>query len=295
MQQYGTDLHCVWQAAATLGEGPLWVERERALYWVDIKKMQLHRYGIAGGEQRSWQFDSPLSALAPRASGGFIGTFREGFATLDLRGDGAVVQTLGGPEAEIPENRFNDGKVDAQGNFWAGSMDDDEERPSGVLYRLGPDLQWQPVDDGYVITNGPAFSPDGRTLYHNDTLQRTVYAFDLDERGRPCNKRVFVQLSETSGYPDGLTVDSEGCIWLCHWSGWGITRFSPDAEAIGRIELPVANVTSCTFAGPQLDTLFITTARKGLSSEELQAQPLAGGLFRCHPGVRGMPQPLFGD
>lgn len=293
MQAYGTDLHCVWPAEATLGEGPLWVEREEALYWVDIKKMQLHRYGLADGEQRSWQFDSPLSALAPRAGGGFIGTFREGFATIDLRGGEARVQPLGGPEADQPGNRFNDGKVDALGNFWAGSMDDSEARPSGVLYRLDGDLHWQPADDGYVITNGPAFSPDGRTLYHNDTLERVVYAFDLDESGRLRNKRVFLQLPETSGYPDGLTVDAEGCIWQCHWSGWGITRFSPDGEAIGRIELPVANVTSCTFAGPQLDTLFITTARKGLSETELAEQPLAGGLFRCSPGVRGLPQPLF--
>lgn len=293
MQQFGKDLQCVWQAAATLGEGPLWVARERALYWVDIKQMQLHRYGFDRGEQRSWQLDSPLSALAPRAGGGFIGTLREGFATIDLRGEELAIHPLGGPEREIPGNRFNDGKVDARGNFWAGSMDDGEEQPSGVLYRLDESLQWQPADDGYVITNGPAFSPDGHTLYHNDTLQRIVYAFDLDERGRLRNKRVFLQLPEVSGYPDGLTVDAEGCLWLCHWSGWGITRFSPQGEAVGRIELPVANVTSCTFAGENLDTLFITTARKGLSDSELAQQPLAGGLFRCTPGVRGREQPLF--
>ncbi|WP_346837665.1 SMP-30/gluconolactonase/LRE family protein [Microbulbifer sp. SAOS-129_SWC] len=293
MQQHGNDLQCVWPAAATLGEGPLWVARESALYWVDIKQMQLHRYGFDDGARRSWQFDSPLSALAPRAGGGFIGTFREGFATIDLGGDEARVEPLGGPEADRSGNRFNDGKVDAQGNFWAGSMDDSEERPSGVLYRLDPGLNWQPVDDGYVITNGPAFSPDGRTLYHNDTLARTVYAFDLDGSGRARNKRVLLELPEASGYPDGLTVDADGCIWLCHWNGWGITRFSPHGEAIGRIELPVANVTSCTFAGAQLDTLFITTARKGLSDRELAGQPLAGGLFRCNPGIKGVAQPLF--
>lgn len=290
---------CVWEAGAELGEGPLWVAREQAVYWVDIKRNRLHRYCIAGGEKRSWQLEHQLSALAPRAQGGFVGTTREGFALLFVDGDQVMVELLGGPERDLPGNRFNDGKSDAAGRFWAGSMDDSEQAPSGALYRLDPDLGWRPMDSGYVITNGPAFSPDGRTLYHTDTLGRTVYAFDLDTfdldtRGALSNKRIFLRLPPESGYPDGMTVDAEGCLWICHWSGWGITRFSPRGEKLARIELPVANVTSCTFAGPELDELYITSARKGLSEAELAQQPLAGGLFHCRPGVRGLATPLFG-
>ncbi|MBB3062403.1 SMP-30/gluconolactonase/LRE family protein [Microbulbifer rhizosphaerae] len=299
MQQLQMEPECVWPAAATLGEGPVWVAREQALYWVDIKRSVLHRYcppenSKGCNERSSWQLDSQLSAIAPRAGGGFVGAIRDGFALLFPDGDGVGIEPLGGPESDIPGNRFNDGKVDAAGRFWAGSMDDGEEEPTGALYRLDPDLSWQRLDADYVITNGPTFSPDNRILYHTDTLKRTVYAFDLETDGSPRNKQVFLQLPEESGYPDGMTVDAEGCLWVCHWGGWGVTRFSPEGEAIGRIELPVANVTSCTFAGPDLDTLYITTARKGLSDAELADQPLAGGLFRCRPGVRGPAPVLFG-
>jgi sugar lactone lactonase YvrE len=291
------NVQCVWPASAELGEGPVWVAREAAIYWVDIKRSLLHRYrpGMAedASEKHSWQLECQLSALAPRAAGGFVAATREGFALLFVDGEQVMIEPLGGPEADIPGNRFNDGKLDPRGRFWAGTMDDGETEPSGALYRLDPDLGWRQLDAGYVITNGPAFSPDGRTLYHTDTLQRTVYAFDLEAGGALRNKRVFLQLPNNAGYPDGMTVDAEGCLWVCHWGGWGITRFSPAAEAIGRIELPVANITSCTFAGPELDQLYITSARKGLSEAELARQPLAGGLFHCHPGARGVAQALF--
>lgn len=291
------EVQCAWRASATLGEGPVWVAREKAIYWVDIKRRLLHRYGCAdsesSGEQKSWAVPAQLTALAPRAEGGFVGALRDGFALLFIEDDQVRIETLGGPEIDLPGNRFNDGKADAAGRFWAGSMDDSEESPSGALYRLDSDLSWKKADADYVITNGPTFSPDGKTLYHTDTLKRTIYAFDLNENGELQNKRVFLQLPESAGFPDGMTVDAEGCLWVCHWSGWGITRFSPEGEKIGRIELPVANVTCCTFAGENLDEMYITTARKGLSEEELQKQPLAGSLFHCRPGVKGMETPLF--
>jgi len=293
VRELNAEVACVWPANATLGEGPVWVARESAIYWVDIKGRSLHRYKPGSGERGSWPIPAQLSALAPRAGGGFVCATRDGFALLFLDGDSPRLEMLGGPEGDLPGNRFNDGKADAAGHFWAGSMDDSEERPTGALYRLDPDLSWRQMDADYVITNGPAFSPDGRTLYHTDTLQRCIYAFDLDEGGEPGNKRLFLQLPESSGHPDGMTVDAEGCLWVCHWGGWGITRFSPEGEAIGRIELPVANVTCCTFAGENLDELYITSARKGLSDEELAQQPLAGGLFHCRPGVRGLATPLF--
>ncbi len=284
---------CVWPAQAELGEGPVWVEREQALYWVDIKGHQLHRHHHQTGAQHSWPLDAQLSALAPRAEGGFVAATRNGFALLEFNGDTPHLQLLGGPEQDLPSNRFNDGKADPQGRFWAGSMDDGECQATGSLYRLDTDLRWQVADTEYVITNGPTFSPDGHTLYHTDTLRRRIYAFDMDNNDQLQNKRLFLELKEGEGYPDGMTVDAEGCLWVCHWGGWCITRVSPSGERLARLKLPVANVTSCTFAGSKLDTLYITSARKGLNPPELERQPMAGGLFRCQPGVTGLETPLF--
>ncbi|GAB2516374.1 SMP-30/gluconolactonase/LRE family protein [Microbulbifer agarilyticus] len=288
-------VHCVWDAKATLGEGPCWVAREQAIYWVDIKQHQLHRLCTVTDQRRSWHIPDQLTALAPRRNGGFIGTLRDGFALLEIPqlGDRVHIKKLGTPEQEAAGNRFNDGKVDAKGRFWAGSMDDDEAKPTGSLYRLDGDCSWQHIDDNYIITNGPTFSPDGHTLYHTDTLARTIYAFDVTSDGRVGNKRVFFQFDESSGFPDGMTVDEEGCLWVCHFFGWGITRISPKGNIVGRLELPVSNVTSCTFAGDRLETLYITTARKGLTEEQLLAQPLAGGLFRYEPKVRGLAAGIF--
>lgn len=288
-------IHCVWDAKAILGEGPLWVAREQAIYWVDIKQCLLHRLCTVTDQRRSWHIPEQLTAIAPRKNGGFVGTLRDGFALLEIPqlGETVNIKKLAEPEKDIPENRFNDGKVDSKGRFWAGSMDDGESASSGKLYRLDSDCSWHTCDDNYIITNGPTFSPDGKTLYHTDTLDRKIFAFDLANDGSLTNKRLFIQFDEDSGFPDGMTVDEEGCLWVCHFFGWGISRISPAGEIIGRIKMPVSNITSCTFAGDQLNTLYITTARKGLSEEQLAAQPLAGGLFRFEPGVRGLPPTSF--
>ncbi len=173
-------------------------------------------------------------------------------------------------------------------------MDESEKLASGSLYRLDGDLSLHKEDDNYVITNGPTFSADGKTLYHTDTAKRTIYAFDVSETGAISNKRVFVQLeAEEEGYPDGMTVDSESCIWLCHFGGARISRYSPDGEVLEVISMPVPNITSCTFAGSELDTLYITTARYLLSAEKVRQFPLAGGLFSCKPGLTGLPTSLF--
>ena len=165
---------------------------------------------------------------------------------------------------------------------------------SGSLYRLDADFRLNIMDENYIIDNGPAFSVDGKTMYHTDSAKRIIYAFDCSEQGDISNKRVFIQLEdEAEGAPDGMTVDSENCIWLAHFAGSRITRYSSEGEVLRVIPMPVPNITSCTFAGPNLDTLYITTARIGLSEEELEAYPLAGSLFSCKPGVTGMPTPFF--
>ena len=286
------DLKCVWQEPAILGEGPLWVARENAVYWVDIVSKKLHRYGLSDGARRTWAFESQVTSLAARQHGGFVGTVRDGFAIIDLA-TGAV-EPIVMPEADIPGNRFNDGKVDGNGRYWAGSMDDGEKLESGSLYRLDGDLSLHKMDENYSITNGPTFSVDGNTLYHTDTAKRIIFAFDLSEDGAISHKRVFVQLvAEEEGYPDGMTVDSENCIWLCHFAGSRLTRYSPAGEILQVIPMPVPNITSCTFAGPDLDTLYITTARHLLSEADIRKYPLSGSLFACKPGVTGLPTPLF--
>jgi len=286
------DVKCVWEEPAILGEGPLWVARENAVYWVDIVSKKLHRCGPADEARRTWTFETEVTSLAARQQGGFVGTMRDGFALIDL--ETGAVEPMAMPETDIPGNRFNDGKVDGNGRYWAGSMADGEKLASGSLYRLDSDLSLHKMDENYIITNGPAFSRDGKTLYHTDTAKRIIYAFDLSADGAISNKRVFVQLeAEEEGYPDGMTVDNENCIWLCHFGGSRITRYSPEREIRQVIPMPVPNITSCTFAGPDLDTLYITTARHLLSDEDIRKYPLSGSLFSCKPGVTGLPTPLF--
>ena len=211
------DVNCKWEISAELGEGPLWMAQENAVYWVDIINKNLHRLSLADGSRRTWTFDMAITSLSMREKGGFVCTVRDGFAFLDLETGGLepIVMT----EAGLPGNRFNDGKVDGNGRYWAGSMDDNGELESGSLYRLDKNLSLHKMDDGYIITNGPTFSADGTTLYHNDSPKRIVYAFDLSEDGSLSNKRVFVQLREEEGFPDGMTVDSGNCLWLCHFAG----------------------------------------------------------------------------
>ncbi len=286
------DVQCVWEEPAVLGEGPLWVVKENAVYWVDIVSKKVHRYGVADDARRTWAFETVVTSLAERRQGGLVGTVRDGFAFIDL--EAGTFEPIAMPEADMPENRFNDGKVDENGRYWAGSMDDGEKLATGSLYRLDGDLALHKMDTNYSITNGPTFSVDGQTLYHTDTAKRTIFAFDFNEDGAISNKRVFVKLvAEEEGYPDGMTVDSENCIWLAHFAGSRITRYSPQGKVLQVIAMPVPNITSCTFTGPDLDTLYITTARHLLNEEGIRKYPRSGSLFSCKPGVTGLPTPLF--
>lgn len=286
------EVTCVWETQAELGEGPLWVAGEQALYWVDIRGQQVHRFTPGSGERRTWTFNQPITSLAVRQSGGFIGTVPDGFARIDFAAVSIEPVTL--PEAHLPENRFNDGKVDGNGRYWAGSMDNAGKKASGFLYRLDPDLSLHQLDEGYTISNGPAFSVDGKTMYHTNTVKKTIFAFDLHEDGTIGRKRPFIQLTDDAeGHPDGMTVDSENCLWLAHYGGARVTRYSPAGEVMQVVPLPVPNVTSCAFGGANLDTLYITTASQEMSPTDLDKYPLSGSLFAYHPGVAGLPTPLF--
>ncbi|BFM10015.1 SMP-30/gluconolactonase/LRE family protein [Simiduia litorea] len=279
---------CIWDAQATLGEGPLWVAAESSVYWLDIKQSRIHCLHTSTGARQSWLVPAQVTSIALRKTGGFVATVRDGFVALTLGDNGHIITPLHLVEAGLAGNRFNDGKVDINGRYWAGSMDDKEQRHTGVLYCLDLNGDVNRMDAGYCISNGPTFSPDGKRLYHTSTTEKTIYQFDMDATGELSNKRVFYRVPDTDGYPDGMTVDAEGCIWLCHFFGGRITRLSPAGKVLRVISLPVSNVTSCTFGGAELDQLYITTARWALTEAELQKQPLAGGLFVCEPGVKGL-------
>lgn len=289
-----SEVKCLWPAAATLGEGPVWCPREAALYWVDIKAPALHRFRPSDGDTTSWVMPERIGWVIERANGeGLVAGFKErGFVFLTP--GTMAVEVIGQPEPDYPENRFNDAKADAAGRIWAGTMDDSEREASGSLYRLDPNLDWEKVDDGYVVTNGPALSPDERVLYHTDTFEGRIYAFDLSADGRLADKRVFAQIPEGDGYPDGMTCDTEGGLWVAHWGGWRISRFKPDGEVDRVIEMPVGQVTSCAFGGENYDRFFVTSASIGLSDEDLEQQPLAGGLFEVETGMTGLPPGQFG-
>ena len=282
-------MDCIADVQAILGEGPIWVARDAALYWVDIVGKKVFRWSEAEGT-RIWDAPVHVSTLAPRAGGGFIGAGHDGFLAFEF---GAGVTLLGSPERDRDSNRFNDGKVDRQGRFWAGTMDRHEQQTSGALYRLGPSLESTLVDDGYHVTNGPAFSVDGRTMYHTDSALQRIYAFDLAEDGNVANRRVFAQFGEGDGYPDGMTVDADDCLWVAFWDGWCVRRLSPAGETIAEHGVPTQRPTSVAFGGPNLAHLFITSARHDLTVDDLASQPCAGGLFRTVPGVRGVAEPHF--
>lgn len=284
---------CIWAVDATLGEGPMWHSREHALYFVDIKRPALFRYRPSTGEKTIVKLDVAISCVAPTQGHALIAGFKDGVFALDpVKGERRL---LVDPEPGQARNRLNDGRCDVQGNFWVGSMDDGEHDRTGALWRVAPSGGVQRIDHGYCITNGPAFSPSGRIFYHTDTMERMIYAFDLDGDGEVAAKRPFAIFNEADGYPDGLCVDAEGGVWTGHWGGGRLTRYLPDGFIDRVVHLPTDNVTCCAFGGDNLDTLFITTARKGLSPEQLRSQPLAGGLFSCRPGLRGLPTPSFAD
>ncbi len=286
-----SEVRCIWNAGALVGEGPIWDSDADAVYWVDIKAPAIHRYTWATGDKASWPVPEPIGCIARRRRGGFIVGLKSGFAFLD--NPNGPIQRIGSPEPNLPSNRLNDGKCDSAGRFWAGTMDDEEKSPTGSLYRLDTEWAWHRADGSYVVTNGPAFSPDGQTIYYTDTVGRTVYAFDLGVDGTLANKRPFVRCGDGDGYPDGMTTDADGFLRIAHWGGWRVTRFTLDGSVDRILELPVAQVTSCVFGGPDLDRLYITSASYGLDAEARQAQPLAGGLFEAQVGVRGLPTLLY--
>jgi sugar lactone lactonase YvrE len=270
----------------TLGEGLLWSARDNAVYWVDILAPALNRLSLADSQIMRWPMPEPLGWVVEREGGDFIAGFQSGFARIDL--DPFAIRPISDPEPHLPGNRMNDGKADAHGSIWCGTMDMAQEQDSGSLYRFLPDGSWTQMDTGYGVPNGPAFSACGSWLYHSDTARRTIYRFARDEAGAISDRQPFIRFSESDGYPDGMTVDAEEHLWVAHWGGGRISRFSPDGGLDRTIALPARQITNITFAGANHDRLFVTSAATGLSETKYD-----GALYEVNCGTVGLPPHQF--
>lgn len=276
-----------------LGEGPLWDDQRQRLLFVDIMRGHVHEYDPGTEADRVVSFPWPVGAVALCEDGGWLLAAADGFYRADpATGATTLVAAV---EADLPNNRMNDGYVDARGRFWAGTMGMNRVRQAGSLYRLDPDGQVHTVLTGVSTSNGIDWSLDNRIMYYIDTPTGLVEQFDFDEAtGGLSNRRPLTAIPSDEGSPDGLVVDAEGFIWVCLWRGGAVRRYAPDGRLDMAIPTGANQTTKCAFGGPDLDDLFITSAWIGLAPEERAAQPDAGRLFHCRPGVKGRPPKRWG-
>ena len=285
-------LECVLQASSILGEGALWDVGRQALWWVDIKGRLIHLFDPEAGTSKSWRTPDDIGSLAVRESGGLVVAMGRGFYFFNP--DSGGFELITEPEIDLPENRFNDGKPDRQGRFWAGSLHDPETRATGGLYRLDADLNWEKLASGITASNGLAFGPNSEVLYYADSARRLVWAYDFDPAaGKIRNRRVFIDLGSSGGAPDGAAVDCEGGYWLTEPHAWRVCRYDTSGRCTRVIPMPVQCPTCVAFGGRDLSTLYVTTARWGLNDGVLAGQPLAGGLFAMTVDVAGLPDARF--
>jgi sugar lactone lactonase YvrE len=286
-------VECVVDARNTTGESPLWSAREAALYWVDIPDGRIFRWQPATGERQTWQLPAAVGSIGLREQGGLVTAMRTGFHLFDLETE--ELTFLCHPEPDIATNRLNDGKVSPEGRFWAGTMDErPEKEPIGNLYRLDTDHGCARMAGGVKVSNGLAWSPDGRTMYHSDSRSAAIFRYDYDpEAGSIGQREVFVAMLPEWGRPDGGATDEEGCYWGCGISAGRLNRFSRDGELIEYVELPVTHPTMPCFGGADGRTLYVTSLRENLSEAELAKTPQAGGVFMLEPGVAGAPGALY--
>ena len=282
----------VLSSRAELAEGPVWHPEERALYWVNIKAREIHRFDPATGHDQFWKTPADVGSIGLRARGGMVVALKTGFFFFEPPGS---FHAIAEPEPDLPDNRFNDGKTDRQGRFWAGSLyDPDESRPTGGLYRLDRDLSCHRLVDGIHASNGLAFSPDSRTVYYADSRRRTVWAWDFDAAsGTLSNRSVFIELKGSEGTPDGAAVDDDGCYWLTQPPAGLIVRYDPKGRIDRIVRMPVSQPTCVAFGGPRMDTLYVTTATYRMPAQALTGEPLAGALFAFSPGISGPPDAYF--
>lgn len=280
----------IWELQAELGEGPVWVERDRALWFVDINERQVHRFDPASNSRRSWTSPEKIGFIFPAEGGGFVAGLQSGLHRFnEISG---VFDMIVEVEPDLPNNRLNDGVVDPAGRLWFGTMDNGEKARSGAFYCFCEGRLKRTALDGIAITNGPAVSPDGKLLYFVDTLKGTIGVADIHDDGSLGDARPFVRIERRDGHPDGPTIDRNGDLWIALYAGWEVRRYSPSGELVQRVSFPVANITKIAFGNADLRMAYATTARQQLSPEAIAKQPLIGSLFQFPVDVRGIPCPL---
>ena len=276
----------LWQSDCGTGEGPVWCDVHKCVWFVDISGNLLHRYSPESGAQDSWTAPQKPGFVVPTNSGVLVVGLAHALAHFDpATGDFTPFADV---ESDRPTNRINDGIADAQGRLWFGTMDDAEVAQTGALYSWDIENGLIRHDDGFGVTNGPSFSPDARTFYLTDSFARAVYAYDHDD-GVLTNRRTFLTLEPEAGYPDGTTVDEDGGLWIGLWDGGSVRRYSADGTQTHEVPIPSRNVTKIGFGGAGRSTAYVTTARDGVGQTALAEQPSSGGLFSFETAHTGLP------
>lgn len=283
-----TEATCILKANAILGEGALWHPTEQVLYWVDIEGKALHIYDPEKHEDRQFDVKSRIGTVVPAEKGGAIVALENGIHHIDTKTGNLTL--LQNPLKDQPGIRFNDGKCGPDNRFWVGTMALDKREGAAVLYKMEPDGSIKQMLDNLTISNGIAWSLDAKTMYLSDTPTQTIFAFDFNaEKREISNRRKCIKIPKAAGSPDGMTLDADGNLWIALFGGSAVACYNPETgKMIAKIAVPVPNVTSCAFGGPQLDELYITTGREGLSDEQLQKYPKSGSLFLAKPGAKGI-------
>jgi sugar lactone lactonase YvrE len=290
----GDAIRCVLPWQATVGESPVWNAREGVLYWVDIQGKRVHRFHPVTGSNQTFDLPEIVTSIALRAAGGLVLTLTKHFATFEP--ETLELRLLGEVEADLPNNRFNDGKCDPQGRFWAGTMDAVKwSAPSGNLFRLDATGAITRMQGNVVCSNGSGWSPDGRRMYYTESFRYAIFVYDFDaETGAISNRQPFVAFdSKGGGFPDGMTVDAEGFVWSNVVGLGQIHRYDPAGKLERIVQLAVPRATDCTFGGPDLKTLYITSARETMTPQQLAAAPLSGSLFAIQCDMRGLASAEF--
>jgi len=281
-------------ARANLGEGPIWDAQTQHLYWVNIMNSEVSIYNPSTDINRTIDVGQYIGTVVPSTSGLLMLALHQGFASLNIETEEVTI--VHDPEPDQPGHRFNDGKCDPAGRFWAGSMSLGERAPVGTLYCMDTDYTVRKMVENVTISNGLAWSLDNKMMYYIDTPTGTVDAFDYDlSTGDITNRRPVITIPENQGYPDGMTMDAEGMLWVAHWGGARVTRWDPQSGILlDTVHVPAPCVTACAFGGPNLDQLYITSARKGCDEATLAEYPQSGNVFLAEVGVSGIEACVFG-